>query len=370
MADKIRVLHVLDQLTNASGVASVVMGYVRHIDAAKVTLDVAVYLDSDPALVKEVRRQGGQFYQLPDIKPPFGTPYHKAFTALLRQNQYKFIHGHVANSAFIYMREAKRQGVAHRIIHAHSVRGADILLKRLRNGILNANICRWANHYLACSAQAAKFLFGRHAGEAVCLPNTIDTQRFRYRPDVRAEVRAAWNVPQDAFCIGHVGRFAPVKNHEFLLGAFAAFKANNAVLVLVGDGPLEADIKAKVQAMGLQDRVRFLGARGDPERTYQGFDVFWQPSLFEGFSIAALEAQCAGLPCVLSDSIPKDALCGNYTQLPLDQPSRWGEASLTLLEGYHRQDGRQLLWDNGFDITQQAALLPELYRSFLDVAKG
>ena len=80
----------------------------------------------------------------------------------------------------------------------------------------------------------------------------------------------------------------------------------------VGSGPLEKSVQDYVNQKGLSENVRLLGSRDDVTSLYQGMDVFFLPSLFEGLSIVTVEAQAMGLPCVVSDVIPPEA---EYTEL-------------------------------------------------------
>lgn len=137
--------------------------------------------------------------------------------------------------------------------------------------------------------------------------------------------------PPDAPVIGHVGRMVEVKNHRFLLRAFAAClaEAPAAQLLLVGDGPLEPELRALAAELGIQDSVHFPGARRDTPALYGAMDVFAMPSRYEGLSMALLEAQAAGLPCVVSDTVSRESdVTGRMDFLPADHTGPWAECLL------------------------------------------
>ena len=118
------------------------------------------------------------------------------------------------------------------------------------------------------------------------------------------------DIPTDAFVIGHVGRFAPQKNHQFLLKIVAeiAQQEPNTRLLLVGTGSLRSDIEQQLDQLGLTDKVIFAGVRSDVPRLMLGaMDVFLFPSFYEGLGLVLIEAQAAGLPCVISDVVPEEA---------------------------------------------------------------
>jgi len=333
-----RVLHVIDHLVPASGVASVVMLLVKGI--RDFIQDVAIYGECDSLMKQEVIECGGRVYKLPDVTQQFGTPFAKSFSALLEDASYDVIHGHLLNSAFIYLRIAKRLNVLGRIIHIHSALGADTLIKRIRNKVLSKGVNRLASCKIAVSAEAARYAFGKDYADVHIMGNGVDTSRFKYNLEVRQQVRKELEIAEDVLCVGNVARFVKLKNHIVLLDVFKEMRLRtNSILVLVGEGVLEKKIKALVQAAGLSDYVRFLGTRHDVDRLYQAFDIFLLPSLSEGFGLAAAEAQCAGLGCVVSEHVPVTVKCSDRVRfLPLDDSKVWADTAISLAQQI-RHDG-------------------------------
>ncbi len=140
-------------------------------------------------------------------------------------------------------------------------------------------------------------------------------------------------VSPKAFVMGHVGRFVDVKNHAFLFAVVAevARREPATCLLLIGDGPLRAQLEAQAKALGVFDRVVFAGQRSDVPRLMKQMDVFVLPSLFEGLPVSGLEAQAAGLPLVISDTITSelDFLPDRVRRLSLADPvSAWADAVL------------------------------------------
>ena len=265
-----RVLHVIDVLTPGSGVANVVMNCVAGIPQFK--QDVAIYEQCSAEMEETIEIHGGRVYRLPDITKTLGKHFRKAFSQLLQKQPYTIVHGYLLNSAFIYLQEAKRLGVPHRIIHAHSVVGADILAKRVRNSILSVGISCWANEYISVSKAAGQSVFGRNRKDVSIIRNGIDCARFRYNPEVRREVRLELGLADDVIDVGNLARFAGLKNHNFLIEVFRDMhKRTKCTLILVGQGSLEGDIKTRIKSTRLSDCVQFLGARQDVERIVSSF---------------------------------------------------------------------------------------------------
>jgi glycosyltransferase involved in cell wall biosynthesis len=129
------------------------------------------------------------------------------------------------------------------------------------------------------------------------IPNGVDLARFR---DSQAASKREI-VGLDAPVIANVGRFEPQKNHTCLLQAMT--RVPDAHLVLIGDGPLRPEAEHLARTLGISERVHFLGRRPDVPQLLRMSDVYVQPSRFEGFGLAALEAMAAGVPVVAS-SVP------------------------------------------------------------------
>ena len=357
----IRVLHVLDVLTPDSGVAQVVMNMVAGIP--QIRQDIAIYGRCDANLEREVVSRGGAVHKLPDVTEVFGARFGRAFSNLLQTRTYTTIHGHLRNSAFIYLREATRKGIPHRIIHAHSTASADTKLKRLRNNVLSLGIPRWANEYIAVSDAAGKAAFGSSRPFTV-IHNGIDTERFRYNPDVRKQTRQELGLTDDEICVGHVGRLVELKNHGFTLAVFNEIrKQARCKLLLVGDGHLGSSLQAQAEHLGLSDSVRFMGARNDVDRLYQAFDVFLLPSLSEGFPLSIVEAQCAGLGCIVSDNVSADVICSNRIwHLPLGNVEEWLDAVLDM-ERLPRVGGSDDVIAAGLDIETICRKIQKIYET-------
>ena len=174
--------------------------------------------------------------------------------------------------------------------------------------------------------------------------------------------------------IGHVGRFFSQKNHTFLIDIFKAVhdKDPDTVLLLVGGGEaddsLKNQIKAKVKELGLEDVVLFLGVREDVDRVVQAFDLFLLPSLFEGLPVTMVEAQAAGLPCVISDKVPIQCdITGNVQVMALDDaPEKWADKICDILENFEKQDTYEKIVEAGFDIKENAKWLKEFYVEALE----
>lgn len=208
-------------------------------------------------------------------------------------------------------------------------------------------------------------------GQSVTVVNNgIETNRFAFRADVRTEVREELGI-QDELVLGHVGRFSSQKNHEFLIDSFKEVhdRCPKTVLLLVGEGPLEVQIRKKVEDLGLPDAVRFLGLRTDVDRLYQAMDVFVMPSFYEGLSLCTVEAQTSGLPCFFSDNISRECKMTDYAAfLSLEESAEvWAERILAA-GSRERRSRRDEVNSAGYDIQTTAAWLQNFYLESLENA--
>jgi glycosyltransferase involved in cell wall biosynthesis len=169
-----------------------------------------------------------------------------------------------------------------------------------------------------------------------CIPNAVDTERFRPVSDVeRQRIRAAIGSTDSGLLVGCVADFVPVKRHEDLVDAFARVRDElpDACLILIGDGPCRDAIEKRIREAGLADRIRLLGRRPDIDKLLSALDLFVLASDTEGLSNAILEAQACGLPVIATDvgGNPDvvDADCGIL--VPPRQPATLADAMCALL---------------------------------------
>ena len=165
--------------------------------------------------------------------------------------------------------------------------------------------------------------------------NGIDLDRFRNVDKTKKEKRRELGIDEDAWVIGQVGRFDYQKNPEFTVALFSQISCSNpkARLMLVGRGKQEKQLREQIRNLGLEGKAELYISRNDIPELLKAMDVFILPSRFEGFGIVLVEAQAAGLPCVVSDQVPSEVyLSENITKLSLDEPiSVWASSLMNPL---------------------------------------
>ena len=332
MDKPIRIAHIIGKWVGG-GVEAVVMNYYRHIDRTKIQFDFICDNDSTNIPYDEIKSLGGKVILIPPYQKV--VKYHKELKKILKEGNYHIVHSHINTLSVFSLYAAKCAGVPVRIAHSHSTTNKKEWKKNLLKQVLRPFSKLFATNYMACSELAGRWLFGDkvyNQGKVYVLNNAIDLDKFAYNEEIRKNKRKEFDIKDDTLVIGHIGRFVEQKNHRFLIDIFNEIHKNNSnsVLLLVGQGPLEDEIKEKVKTLGLTDSVIFAGQRTDANELYSAMDVFVLPSLYEGLGMVAIEAQVAGLPCILSTEVPKEAIISIQTKsVDLNEPvSKWCEKIL------------------------------------------
>ena len=326
MEQPIRVAQVLNRM-DSGGVEAVVMNYYRHIDRKQVQFDFYFAKDSVFPQREELEKMGAGIYPIPSYTKVFS--YHRVLHHAFKRGNYQIVHAHLSPMSVFPLFAAWRAGIPVRICHNHSTahwgEGKKTLLKYLLRPFAKV----FATDYFACGEKAGRWMYGNRCferGRVHVMPNAIDTKKFAYDEEAKRCLRAELGIPQDAFVLGHVGRFTYAKNHGFLLKVMECLKTQgqDIWLLLVGKGELEQTVKQQANACGLAGRVIFSGARTDVNKLYSAMDVFCLPSFYEGLPVVALEAQANGLPCLFSDRMTKEVvLTPGARQLSIENPEPW-----------------------------------------------
>lgn len=360
----IRVLNMFT-IMDRGGAETMVMNYYRHIDRTKVQFDFLVHREQRGAYDDEIETLGGRIYRMYPIYPQNFARYKRDIRVFFKDHpEYRIIHSHMSELGYFAFKEAAKQGVPIRICHAHSApHGFD--MKMVMRTYFKKRMMPYLTHLFMCGEESGEWLYGeRNKSRFVMMNNAIDTAAYAWSPARCKKVRHELNL-EGVYTLGHVGNFTQPKNHSFLLEIFAALlkKEPNAVLLLVGGGTDMQKMQAKAQTLGIAEKVRFLGVRSDVDDVMQAMDVFVFPSLYEGLPVTMVEAQAAGLPCLISDKVPSECVLTNglVEKVPLSEsPDVWAEKIIAKY-GTPRTDRRTEIAAHGFDITTEAVKLQEFY---------
>ena len=370
----IRILHVVGGM-NRGGVETWLMHVLRNINRKRFRMDFLVHTSERCSYDDEILSLGSRI--IPCLHPHRPWLYAKNFQRIMAEHgPFDVVHSHVHHFSGYVLRLAHRAHVPVLIAHSHN----DTLRKQVKAGfprrmyltLMRRWIWRYATMGLAASRKASVALFGsdwQKNPRFRVLFCGIDLAPFLEVDQVT--IGRELGIPEGAFVLGHVGRFEEQKNHNFLveIAAEVAKREPKMCLLLIGDGPLKADIKKKVSCIQLSDKVMFFGLRSDVPRLMLGaMDVFVLPSYYEGLPIVGLEAQAAGLPLVISDDIAEelDIVELLVRRVTLNKPaSHWADVILQLKGAppVSQREATKIIVDSQFNIHNSIRMLEDIYIS-------
>lgn len=354
----------ISQYLNRAGTETFMMNIFRGIDHSRFMVDFLLYSRNVTNYAREVEAAGCHVWRVPSRRDSLVGWYLSLYMFYKHHaRDYEAIHfcGNVISAiapiAFAYLFR-----IPIRISHSHSSSASgwhNKVLHLIHRGLAR----RITTHHFACSTLAAKWFFGN--SPAVIVNNGIDALLFAYNVQVRKMVRESLELSPSTILFGNVGRFQSEKNHTFLLDIFSAYidKNSNAKLMLIGTGALMDEIKEKAAQLGISNKTLFLGERSDVPQLLQAMDLFLMPSTFEGQPFVLIEAQCAGLPCLISDVINQDiCLTDNVERCSLRQQAvEWAAKAESMLTGFCRKDESKVIEQKGYAIKQTIAYLERVY---------
>lgn len=327
--EKIKVLLIAASL-RIGGAEKVAADIGFHADSQKYIVHYVVFGEEIGTYESELEACGCKVFHLPSPSDSYRA-YLSGLKKLIRTYHYDVIHAHTMFNIGLAMLAGKLYGVPVRVSHAHSaLEGHRGLKVRLYEAAMRFLILTCATDYIACGVKAGQRLYGRKAFEkkGTLILNGIDTQGFAFDEQQRNAFRKELGL-DDRFIIGHAGHLAAVKNQSFLLGLMPEIlkRKPQAYLLLLGEGEDRPVLEQKIHELHLEDHVRMTGNVRNVPDYLNAMDVFAFPSLYEGMPLSIIEVQSNGLPCVISDHVPKDVFLTDLLRpLPLSDRTAWVDA--------------------------------------------
>ena len=315
---KYHVFHVTGGVRNTmSGVQSFIKNHIQEDDAK---FDYMVgesngepyfpfnqYLDE-----KKIKR-----IVFPELKVTKMFQYARECKNFYKNHSIDILHVHNPITAFIHNYYARKNGVPVRIYHNHSSQFSDHWLKSIRNRFLVFLALKNATHRISCGQLAGTKIFGNQSFQII--PNAIQIEKFKFSSDYRNEIREEFYIPNNQKVVGMVGILNPFKNQKFLIEI--AKDLPQVTFLFVGEGPDRLMLEEQSKEL---ENVIFTGRRNDVHKFYSAFDVFAFPSLYEGFPMVLVEAQCSGVNIIMNETIDSTTQLNKKicTALPLKK-DKW-----------------------------------------------
>lgn len=301
MSQPLRVLHIVGNIA-PGGMENFIMNIYEQIDRSKIQFDIILHLRKENDYVEQITEMGGIVYQLPRLsRKPFSNL--KKLYRIVKDNQYRIVIRHTANALITPQLLAAKLAGAYTICHSHTETDSQKFLHmigRLLMGIAT-------NERFSCSPRAGIWMYGRKKYTVV--HNAINIRRFQYNPDAERKIREEFGL-KTQHIYGYIANLTESKNHMYLMYIFQEILKldTDARLFCVGEGVMRETIEFHIKQLGLSGKVILTGTRKDVAAFMSCFDIMVFPSKYEGLPLTIIEAQAAGLPCLMSDTVVPDVI--------------------------------------------------------------
>ena len=345
MAAPTKIIHIVESLGRGA-VENWLLRMLAHARANGAALDWTFYCQLPQAGERDdqARAMGARIVhsEVPLVRT---RAFMTALRGELRRGRYDVLHCHHDLVSAVYLATSFGLPIGRHIVHAHNADEGLPTPSRTKAALLRGpmrRICLTADKVVGISGHTLGTMLGgraRRAGRDVVHYYGIDPAPFIHARGDRTAFRRSIGLPDDALLLLFGGRITPEKNPVYAIDVFARIAAREprAFMIYVGSGSLEGAVAERAKALGVADRVRMMGWRNDLPDIMCSADWFILPhpeEPMEGFGLAVVEAQLAGLPLLLSHGIPDDPLLPTavFRRLSLaDDPDRWADAAMDLL---------------------------------------
>lgn len=367
---KIKILHMTPPDIN-NGVYRYIFNHMHYMDMQKYQFAYLTKGAEELKSCNEYQQYGFTVHMLHNTQRDSREGLRKEIVNILSQG-YDAIHLHTSSwRGFLIEQIAMEMGIGKVIVHSHST-GIDVADSVEREKQIeehevykNQFSMKYATHVCACSVLASDWLFGSQIPRNLVhiLPNAIEIEKYHFNLGKRREIRRCLNL-ENRIVVGHVGRYSYQKNQDFLIRAFAKAYARNLSLFLLcmGEGEQLEALKKLIKQLHIEDSVLCMDWQENVEDYLQAMDIFCLPSRFEGLGISAIEAQAAGLRCLISSCVPREVQITDLVKfLPLKEDCWIEELTGCRVDVYRDRQDEQIA-KAGYDIRIAAERLGELYR--------
>ena len=357
-----RILHFVPDIGVANGVMSVVLNYFRAMPE-DIKFDVMYFKECEKDRRADIEALGGRVFHIntPGLKSFLHSDLDEFFKA--HEGEYAAVHIHAPYMTCLIAPKAKKYGIKKIAAHCHSTLFSLNPENAARNKLLNMPTRIFADKLFACGTHAGEFWYGEKSDFTV-LTNAIDCEKYRYDENVRKQKRDELGISDSQLAVGHIGVTSPpLKNHPYLLKVFAKIKEQRPDAVLLMAGAEETpELRSIADELGIANEAKFLGRREDIPELLNAMDVFIFPSIREGLPVSVVEAQAAGLPVLMSDTVT-DEVCVTdriYRMSTDREPQKWAEKAISEAAA-KREDNCEIMKNGGWDIRTAAEKLVEYY---------
>lgn len=358
----IRVLALSTSGLGTDGISTWITDNLSLLSSKPMLFSTIIHEGTEPAIVERLNSKGIRTHSAARrARSPLR--YFLQLRKILRTQNIDIIHVN-GNSGTVALELLAAVGTnaRTRIVHVHSTRGEYPRLDRLLRPVMNMLV----TDRFACGVAAGKWLF--ESTDFRLLANARDFNTYRFSPQLRTTYRERYRLSERETCILHVGNFLDVKNHEFLLEAFAAAVKIDASLKLffVGDGPTKERMVEVARRLDIHEDVKFLGQSDEVPALLSMADAFVLPSKYEGLPTVVIEAQLSGLPCLVSTTITSEVVLTPLVQTgTIESSEQWTDWMLRQIKQNRENNSsaaQLALKGHGYDLETATDRLAQIYQ--------
>ena len=306
---KTRILHILDSL-DMGGIEVFLMQIYRNIDLNSFQFDFLIFKQYG-CFLDEVKKLGGKIFICNKNNYLEQIIY---ISSIIKEGNYQIAHCHNCSRRGLIKElvGAKLGNNCKVISHSHNTGNcSNNALGKIKEYFFKEIISHNADEFLACSKDAAASKYNAEImkkNRYKIINNGINSREFQFDSEKREIIRKELGLINNELLIGNVGSLETQKNQLFLLDIFYEYLKKNekSKLIIIGNGSLQNAIREKIHALGIDDSVLLVGSVFNVNDYLNAMDIFVFPSLFEGLGISLVEAQCNGLKCLVSDTLPEE----------------------------------------------------------------
>ena len=367
-SEPVRILHVIGAM-NRGGAETMIMNLYRKIDRDKIQFDFLLSSNNHGQYEDEIRTLGGKIYHIQHFNGLNVITYYKQCISFFKKHpEISIVHGHIGSSAAFYLQAAKTYG-CFTIAHSHNA-NASFCMHSIGYKFFSFPTRYIADQLFGCSTEAGIARYGKWVTETRKyrnFNNGINLNDFYFDKDIRKQVREEFHIGEKDIVIGTVGRITEQKNPSMIFSIFqkAAASNSNCYCLWIGTGQEEEKFRKMIIEEKLSDKILMLGVRNDIPRLLQAFDCFLFPSFWEGLPVTLIEAQAAGVPCVISESITCEVeITGLIERHSLDENAEeWVTACFSNAKRYrdNRSCFKEAVKSSGYDIGETSKWLYDFY---------
>ncbi len=364
---KIKIVEFVTRL-EFGGVESMLLNYTSHFkNPEQFDLHIITQDINDANCIRQFENSGYSVHVVTHKRKSILKNVREIYR-IMHKEKFDVAHSHMTLTNFYVLFIAKILRVPLRVSHSHNAFKDTGIKAKIVYPVLKYLNKLSANIWMACGYDAATFLYGEKAvrSEKVFIAhNAIDINKFRRNNELRKKIRKQYGI-EDVFCVGHIGRFMLQKNHMFLIEIFSELQKikSDSILFVIGDGELREEIYREVEKYHLENSVIFTGNITNVNELYQAMDFFVLPSLYEGLPVVSIEAQAAGLRCLISDSVDVQCAITSYVNfLSVEKTAKEWAISILKYFGEEKEDDNiDVLVSSGYDINVEARKMEMLYK--------